>query len=181
MKERNWRSNLSSNRVLASFCFVLFLRFCLTLNPCPQIYRMLTIPKSGFGHPTNCSPFLTVEYKDHLRSSLTYRYLGPTPSDSHSVGLWWGQSLSISNRLPGDADASGEWCALLLPTDVSPPVVWLLMIYFFSPILIQPILFSKIALNYPGICSLTSHPVGPCGFTYLKKFFILFLCGVGRK
>ena len=45
----------------------------------------------------------------------------------------------------------------------------------FFLILIQPILFSKIVLNYPGICNLTSHSVGPCGFKYFKKFFCFYV------
>lgn len=47
------------------------------------------------------------KHQQHLEGFLRPRLLGPTPKDSDSLGLGWDLKMCISNRFPGDTDASG--------------------------------------------------------------------------
>lgn len=49
----------------------------------------------------------TQAYPNHLERLESYRCLSPAPRVPGSVGLEWGQGICISNKPPGDADATG--------------------------------------------------------------------------
>ena len=50
-------------------------------------------------------------YQKHM-DNLRHRFLGPVLTDSHSVGLAWGQRTCFSIKFLGDAGAAGPRATL---------------------------------------------------------------------
>ena len=62
---------------------------------------------------------------NHLEGLLRHVLLGPTPRVSNSVGLGWGLRICISNKFPGDDDATG------LGSHFKNLQLWINQIFFF--------------------------------------------------
>lgn len=54
--------------------------------------------------------------QNHHAGSLKHRWLDPTPKFFDLIGLGWRLRISISNKLPSDADAAGLGTTLLRMT-----------------------------------------------------------------